>query len=105
MRYAGADNFIGKPVPGYDGARMRAGQAGRRGAEERPSRVSGKGFTLKVYDCYRPARAVAAFVHWAKEPDDPKAKIDLLPQSAQVRLCSQTISPRAQVIRAAPRST
>lgn len=25
--------------------------------------------TLKVYDCYRPQRAVDSFIEWAKDPD------------------------------------
>src|SRR5947209_6502950 len=61
IRYATAANFTGAPVPGY--------QAGecillREAAEalklvQRDLRPSG--LSLKVYDCYRPVRAVKAF--------------------------------------------
>ena len=30
--------------------------------------------SLKVYDCYRPVRAVRAFVAWAKAPEDGRTK-------------------------------
>ena len=29
--------------------------------------VRAQGYTLKVYDCYRPQRSVDAFVKWAKD--------------------------------------
>ena len=54
-----------------------------------------KGFTLKVYDCYRPARAVAAFVHWAKEPDDPKAKTVYYPNLPKSALFPDYIATRS----------
>ena len=41
--------------------------------------VKTKGLSLKVYDCYRPARAVKAFVDWSKLPDDTKAKATYYP--------------------------
>lgn len=69
MRYAGADNFTGRPVPGYDAPDcwLRADAAGALAAAEADAKAHG--FTLVVYDCYRPLRAVAAFVDWSKDPD------------------------------------
>jgi D-alanyl-D-alanine dipeptidase len=34
---------------------------------------------LKVFDCYRPARAVAHFVRWAKDLNDQKEKPEFYP--------------------------
>lgn len=64
MRYAGPDNFTGAPVPGY-----RAGACilTRPTAEALASvqRVLlARQLSLKVYDCYRPVRSVAAFMRW-----------------------------------------
>jgi zinc D-Ala-D-Ala dipeptidase len=69
MRYAGDDNFTGHRVRGYDAPqcwlRRDAAQAlAAAGADARAH-----GFTLVVYDCYRPQRAVEAFVDWSKNPD------------------------------------
>jgi len=74
MRYAGAANFTGHRVPGYDApecvlVREAADALHAVQTELAPHRLS-----LKVYDCYRPARAVGAFVAWAKLPDDAQAK-------------------------------
>src|SRR5690606_15052774 len=32
--------------------------------------LRGSGLSLKVYDCYRPQRAVNAMAHWAAAPED-----------------------------------
>lgn len=69
MRYAGANNFTGRPVPGYRAAacwlRAEAAQALAAAQAEARSR----GFSLVVYDCYRPRRAVSAFVDWSRDAD------------------------------------
>ncbi len=85
MRYAGRDNFTGAHVPGYEAPECVLVRQAAEALKRVQADLRGKPLTLKVYDCYRPARAVAAFVAWAKEPDDPHAKTDLLPQSAQGR--------------------
>ena len=54
-----------------------------------------KNLTLKVYDCYRPARAVAAFVDWAKEPDDPKTKTTYYPNLSKSELFPDYIATRS----------
>lgn len=64
MRYAGPDNFTGAPVPGY-----AAGECilTRRTAEALASvqrQLAARRLSLKVYDCYRPLKAVAAFMRW-----------------------------------------
>lgn len=64
IRYATANNFTGAKVAGYDGAECVL----RREAAEALARVQAdlakRRLALKVYDCYRPERAVRAFVDW-----------------------------------------
>jgi zinc D-Ala-D-Ala dipeptidase len=74
MRYAGSNNFTGAPVPGYDAPECVLVQPAAEALASVQADLRAKGLTLKVYDCYRPARAVAAFVEWGKTPDDPAAK-------------------------------
>ena len=69
MRYAGANNFTGARVDGYEAPtcllRASAAEAlGRVQAALRP-----RGLRLRVFDCYRPTRAVAAFMRWATAPE------------------------------------
>jgi zinc D-Ala-D-Ala dipeptidase len=74
MRYAGTDNFTGQPLPGYDAAECVL----RRDVAAALARVAADlardNLGLKVYDCYRPVRAVEAFARWAREPDDGATK-------------------------------
>jgi len=64
IRYAGLDNFTGRKVPGYDAPecilQRRVAEALARVQAELRERSLG----LKVYDCYRPARATRAFLRW-----------------------------------------
>ncbi|MCF3641116.1 M15 family metallopeptidase [Rhizobium sp. TRM95111] len=72
MRYAGARNFTGRPVDGYAAAtciltRQAAAALGRA-----QRRFTAEGLTLVVLDCYRPQRASAAFLAWAKAAPDER---------------------------------
>jgi D-alanyl-D-alanine dipeptidase len=64
LRYATANNFTGAPLPGYLANRAYL----RREAAVALARVQGslreRGFGLKVFDAYRPARATDAMVEW-----------------------------------------
>jgi D-alanyl-D-alanine dipeptidase len=80
IRYAGSDNFTGKPVPGYVAAecvltRPAAEALARVQASLRPQNLS-----LKVLDCYRPQRAVLSFVAWAREKDAAPATRRFFPK-------------------------
>ena len=74
MRYAGADNFTGHRVPGYGAPECVVVRQAAEALKAVEADLRGQGLGLKVYDCYRPAQAVADFVDWAKEPDDPRSK-------------------------------
>lgn len=49
-------------------------------------RLLAQGYSLKVYDCYRPQRAVDHFVRWAKDLDDETMKSEFYPQVDKTRL-------------------
>ena len=80
MRYFGTDNFVGEKIDGYERPRcLLSVQAARAlAAVQRDLAVRGLG--LKVFDCYRPVRAVAHFVRWARRiEDNPKRKAEYYP--------------------------
>ena len=95
IRYGGAENFTGAAVPGY-GARecvlAREAAVALKAVQEA---VRHKQLSLKVYDCYRPAQAVAAFVAWAKTPDDPAAKAAYYPSLDKSDLFPDYIATRS----------
>ncbi|MFY9643425.1 MAG: M15 family metallopeptidase [Rhodomicrobium sp.] len=95
MRYATPHNFTGKPVPGYNAGecvlRRSAAEALKR-AQEKAEKL---GYSLKVYDCYRPADAVRAFVAWAGAPEDGRTK-GYYPHLKKSKLVPNYIAPQSQ---------
>lgn len=65
MRYATARNFTGRRVPGYRANRCILAAPVARALARVQAAVARDGLVLKVYDCYRPTQAVAAFMRWA----------------------------------------
>lgn len=74
IRYAGADNFLGRRAKGYEGASCVLTEKAARALAKVQAGLAGEGLGLVVFDCYRPATAVADFVRWANEggPADPR---------------------------------
>jgi D-alanyl-D-alanine dipeptidase len=95
MRYAGSDNFTGEPVPGYDAPECALLRPAAEALASVQADLKAKELTLKVYDCYRPARAVEAFVAWAKEPDVPQAKAIYYPNLPKSALFPDYIATRS----------
>lgn len=79
MRYAGSRNFVGRPIAGYEAARCLLSEAAAAALAEAQRALAASGHGLKVYDCYRPARAVADFAAWARDLDDQATKPDYYP--------------------------
>lgn len=70
MRYATADNFTGRPVPGYEAPECVLTLGTAKALARAQREVAARGYSLKVYDCYRPERAVRAFTAWAAAPEE-----------------------------------
>jgi D-alanyl-D-alanine dipeptidase len=95
MRYAGSKNFTGKPAPGYDAPECVLARPAAEALKAVQADLRTKGLALKVYDCYRPVRAVAAFVNWANGPDDPQSKAIYYPNIPKGALIPDYIAPRS----------
>ena len=74
IRYYSDYNFVGERIDGYEEPcallTKKAAKALRAVSDELITR----GYRLKIYDAYRPQRAVAHFVRWAKDLDDTRMK-------------------------------
>lgn len=95
MRYAGSKNFTGRPAPGYDAPECVLARQAAEALKAVQADLKAKGLGLKVYDCYRPTQAVAAFVAWAKLPDDPAAKSVYYPNVPKSELLPHYIAPQS----------
>jgi D-alanyl-D-alanine dipeptidase len=105
IRYAGANNFVGRRLSGYGAAecvvKRDVGLALKRVQEQlAPQRLS-----LKMLDCYRPARAVHDMVLWAQNGRETPAERRYNPAFSK-KICSgSAISPSIPAIPPAPPST
>lgn len=68
MRYATPFNFTGAPVPGYGRGECVLTRMAAEAVIRVEQRLARQGYGLKLFDCYRPARAVAAFNDWVRRP-------------------------------------
>ncbi|MGW5851195.1 M15 family metallopeptidase [Streptomyces sp. NPDC055254] len=71
MRYAGVRNFTGGVVDGYVEPVCLLARPAAEALRRAQRRLLPRGYALRVYDCYRPQRAVDRFVRWAREADGP----------------------------------
>jgi D-alanyl-D-alanine dipeptidase len=65
IRYAGPNNFTGHSLAGYDAAECVLREAAARALAAAQADLAPQGLSLKVYDCYRPIRAVQEMLSWA----------------------------------------
>ena len=80
MRYLTAHNFIGRRIPGYRENVCLLTRPAAEALARVQAAVRARGYTLKVYDCYRPQRSVDAFVNWAKDLADNRMKREFYPR-------------------------
>ncbi len=96
LRYHGSDNFLGRPVEGYEKpwcwiTRKAAEALG--GAQEDLRRF---GLSLKVFDAYRPQPAVDDFLRWIGEPETGATREAYYPSLTKQQLIDdQYIAPRS----------
>ena len=65
MRYTTAFNFVGEPIDGYEEPECILTTRAARALADVQEEMEAQGYSLKVYDCYRPQTAVNHFVRWA----------------------------------------
>ena len=93
IRYAGTDNFLGRRVEGYDTPKcflLKPAAEALAGIERN---LRDDGLRLRIFDCYRPRRAVADFVRWAADAGDQRTKAEYYPNLDKSKLLGDYIAP------------
>lgn len=70
LKYAGSDNFVGRPIEGYSGQRAILRKDAAANMAKAAAILAKDGYGLKVLDAYRPAGAMKDFYEWSKTDDD-----------------------------------
>ncbi|MEU0842710.1 M15 family metallopeptidase [Streptomyces sp. NPDC005962] len=86
IRYITPHNFTGRPIDGYRRPLCLVTRPAALALHRVQRQLLRRGYTLKVYDCYRPQRAVDRFVDWAKDLGDQRMKGEFYPQVDKTRL-------------------
>ena len=86
MRYFTPHNFVGERIDGYDQPICILTRPAAEALHKAQLKLLRRGYTLKVYDCYRPQRAVNHFVRWAEDLDDQAMKGEFYPNVDKTRL-------------------
>lgn len=79
IRYFTSYNFVGERIVGYLAPRCILTIAAAEALKRVQAELEPFGLGLKVYDCYRPQRAVNHFIRWAHDLRDIKMKADFYP--------------------------
>jgi CubicO group peptidase (beta-lactamase class C family)/D-alanyl-D-alanine dipeptidase len=93
MRYAGRDNFVGAPVDGYLAPKCLVTRPVAEALRRTELALRGQGLRLKLFDCYRPARAVDHFMRWVADPADQRTKPGFYPNLEKGALPGAYIAP------------
>lgn len=79
LRYYSTNNFIGDTITGYKSNKLILSKAAVLQLKKVQEELSDYNLCLRVYDGYRPQRAVDHFVKWAKNLNDTLRKADYYP--------------------------
>lgn len=86
IRYVTPHNFTGERIDGYRQPLCILTRPAAEALRTAQRRLLPQGYSLKVYDCYRPQRAVDHFVRWAEDLDDQTMKAEFYPNVDKTRL-------------------
>jgi zinc D-Ala-D-Ala dipeptidase len=74
IRYAGSNNFMGRPLAGYGAAECIVKRDVGVALKNVQRELARQKLSLKMLDCYRPARAVHDMVVWAQNGHETAAE-------------------------------
>jgi D-alanyl-D-alanine dipeptidase len=88
MRYAGNNNFTGERIDGYKRAKCLLSRPAAEALARASADLEAMGLRFRLYDCYRPQRAVDHFMRWASN-DDQSTKAAHYPAVEKSRLFAE----------------
>src|SRR5256885_11435388 len=86
IRYATANNFVGKPLAGYEAGECVVKREVGLALKNIQQELAKQKLSLKMFDCYRPARAVADMVRWSRNGKETAAERRYNPAFAKADL-------------------
>ena len=102
-RYATSNNFVGKKVDGYKAKKVIIARRAAEALKLVQADLKKEGYGLKVFDAYRPQRAVNHFMRWVRNRSDQRTKAKYYPNIEKSTLARDGyIAGRSDILVAAP---
>ena len=92
IRYAGTNNFVGQRIDGYASSKCFLHKDVATALSRVDRELRKQDFRLKIFDCYRPIRAVKHFVRWAEDVNDVRTKSTFYPALPKTALLGEYIA-------------
>lgn len=89
IRYFGSNNFLGETVDGYLGNEAILTTAAAKALVQVQGALSEFSLGLKIFDAYRPQRAVAHFLRWEHTPEECSIAARFHPDFSKPELFAQ----------------
>ena len=80
IRYYSTYNFVGERIDGYEEPLALVTKEAGAALKEVSDELAEKGYRLKIFDAYRPQKAVTHFMNWALDAEDTKMKEYFYPE-------------------------
>lgn len=80
IRYHCTYNFIGDRIPGYNHPAAILTRQAADSLKAASDEFLAKGYRIKIFDCYRPQKAVDYFMKWAQDTSDTRMKQYFYPE-------------------------
>ncbi|MBZ9611634.1 M15 family metallopeptidase [Rheinheimera maricola] len=95
MAYLGSANFVGAQVDGYEANKCYLQQNAATALAQVQQAAMAQGYSLWIFDCYRPQRAVNHFMRWAADLADTSTKMQYYPNLDKDKLVGEYIAEQS----------
>jgi D-alanyl-D-alanine dipeptidase len=89
IRYYSEHNFVGERIDGYKEPEALLTREAAAALKAACGDALARGYRLKIYDAYRPQRAVTHFLNWARNLSDTRMKAVFYPELEKEELFSR----------------
>ena len=86
IRYDSHDNFVGDVVDGYQAPTAYISREAAEALKMVQAELNEEGLGLKIFDAYRPQKAVDHFMRWGKDVSDTLTKWKYYPEIDKARV-------------------
>lgn len=95
LRYNTSDNFVGQRIDGYAANKCYLHKRAAQALSLVAHSALQHGYKIRVYDCYRPQRAVDHFMRWAADLSDIKTKSEYYPELEKHQLINEYVAEKS----------